>query len=97
MKEREMLRIWDLSWSNQLRVQISGDSDLIVNWLYGKWKINNHKLRMMAQKAQNKLDRTGIRPMGDHLDMFQHIYREWNQEADHLHMWHEKKGATWNS
>ena len=45
------------------------------------------------QKAQNKLDRTDIRPMGDHLDMFQHIYRECNQEGDHLtHVAREKGG-----
>ena len=39
------------------------------------------------------LDKTDIRPMGDHLDMFHHIYRDWNQEADHLtHVAREKRG-----
>ena len=79
-----MLRIWDLAWSNQLRIHILDDSIFIVNWLYGKWEINNRMFRIMVQKAQNKLDRTDIRLVGDHLEMFQHIYRGWNQEADHL-------------
>ena len=33
----------------------------------------------------------------DHLDMFQHVYREWNQEADRLTHVAREKGATWNS
>ena len=43
------------------------------------------------------MDKTDMRPMGDHLDMFQRIYGEWNQEDDHLAHVTRKKGATWNS
>ena len=75
-----------------MRIQILGDSNLIVNWMNGKWKINNQKFKMMVQKTQNTMDKTDIRPMGDHLDMFQHIYRNWNQEADRLtHVAREKR------
>ena len=28
-----------------MRVQIMSDSNLIVNWLSGKWKIDNQKFR----------------------------------------------------
>ena len=80
-----------------MRIQILGDSNLIVNWMNGKWKINNQKFKMMVQKTQNTMDKTDIRPMGDHLDMFQHIYRNWNQEADRLTHVAREKGATWNS
>ena len=73
MKEREMLRIWDPARSNQMRTQILGVLNLIVNWMNGKWKINNQKFRMMVRKTQNTMDKTDIRPMGDHFDMFQHI------------------------
>ena len=48
-------------------------------------------------KTQNTMDKTDIRPMGDHLDMFLHIYRDWNQEADRLTHVAREKGATWNS
>ena len=51
------------------------------------------KFRAEVQKTQNLMDRTDIRPMGDHLDMIQHIYRDWNHEADHFtYVAKEKKG-----
>ena len=36
MKERNRLRIWDPAWGNQIRVQIMGDSNLVVNWMNGR-------------------------------------------------------------
>ena len=72
------------------------DSNLIVNWLNGEWKMNNQKFRMMVQKTQILMDKTDRQPMGDHLDMFQHIYRDWNLNADHLTHVAREKGATWN-
>ena len=35
-KERKKLRIWNLVWGNQTRVQIAGDSNLVVRWLNGR-------------------------------------------------------------
>ena len=69
-----------------------GDSNLIVNWLNGEWKIKNQKFRTGVQKTQYMMmDKTDIRLLGDHLDMFQDIYRDWNQKADHLtHVAREK-------
>ena len=55
------------------------------------------KFKMIIQKTQNTMDKTDIKPMGDHLDMFHHIQREWNQEADRLTHVAREKGATWNS
>ena len=75
MKKRKKLRIWDPAWGNQMRILILGDSNLIVNWMNGIWKINNQKFRAMVQKTQNMMDKTDMRPVGD-LDMFQHIYRD---------------------
>ena len=97
VKERENQRIWDPAWGNQKRIQTLGDSNLIVNWMNGKLKINNQKFRIMVQKTHNMLDKTDIRPVGDHLDMFQHNCRDWNQEADHLTHVAREKGETWNS
>ena len=73
MKERDKLRIWDRGSGNQTRVQIVGDSNLVVNWMNGRWKINNQKFRVEVQKTQHLLDKTDIRPMADHLDLFQQI------------------------
>ena len=43
------------------------------------------------------LDKTGLRLVGGHLDTFQHVYREWNQEADRLTHVAREKGTRWNS
>ena len=60
----------------------------------GMWKINSQKSMMMIQKTQNTMDKTDIRPMGDPLVLFHHIYREWNQEADRLTHLAREDGAT---
>ena len=73
-KEREKQRIWDHAWGNQKRIQILGDSNLIVNWMNGRWRINNQKFQKMVQRTHNVLDKTDLRPMADHLDMFQYVY-----------------------
>ena len=49
------------------------------------------------QKTQNLLDKTDIRPMADHLDLFQPICRDWNEKADRLTLEAREKGASWNS
>ena len=37
------------------------------------------------------MDKTDMRPVGDHLDMFRHISKDWNQEADRVpHVAREK-------
>ena len=97
MKGRDELRNWDPSWGNQTRVQIMGGSNLVVNWMKGRWKITNQKFRAEVQKTQNLLDKTDIRPMADHLDLFQHVYRDWNEKAYRLTHEAREKGASWNS
>ena len=41
------------------------------------------------------LDKTDLRPMADRMDMFQHVHRKWNQEADRLTHEAWEKGVTW--
>ena len=91
LKERDKLRNWDPAWRNQLRVQILGDSNLVVNWLDGKKKINNQKVRMMVQRTQNVLDRTDIRPMGIIWTCFSTSTENGIKRLIVLHMWQEKK------
>ena len=76
---------------------ILGDSNLIVNWMNVRWKINNQSFRKMVQRTHNILDRTDLRPMADHLDIFQQVFREWNQEAVRLTHVAREKETTWNS
>ena len=35
-KEREKQRIWDHAWGNEMRIQILGNANLIVNWMNEK-------------------------------------------------------------
>ena len=86
MKERGAQGILDPRWRNPNK-----DSNLVVNWMTGKCKINNQRYRKMIQKTKNMLDKTDLRPKADHLDIFHHVYREWNQDADRLtHVAREK-------
>ena len=67
MKEkREAKELWSCV-DDQNRYQILVDSNLIVNWMNGKWKINNQRFRKMIQRTQNMLDKTDSRPMVGHL------------------------------
>ena len=49
------------------------------------------------QTTRHILDKTDIRPMADHLNLFQHICRDWNEEAARLTHEAREKGASWNS
>ena len=50
----------------------------------------------MIQKTQNMLDITDLRPMADHLYMFQHVYREWHEETDRLTHLARELNTIWN-
>ena len=50
---------------------------------------------MEGQRTQNL--RADIRPMADHLDLRQHIYRDWNDKADRLTHEASEKGVYWKS
>ena len=43
-------------------------------WLIANW----------PRKTNNSLEQIDIRLMCDHLALFQHVYRDWNGEADCL-------------
>ena len=47
------------------------------------WKMkefDEQKKQERNEQSSNLVDKSDIRPMGGRLDMFQHIYREWNEE-----------------
>ena len=57
-------------------VSDDGDSNLVGNWLNGRWKINNQKFKAEVQKTQNLLEKRDIRPMSDHMDFVPaHLHR----------------------
>ena len=97
MKEREKLRMGSClekpnEGSDHGRLQPDRE---LAEW---RMEEKNQKFRTGVQKTQYMMmDKTDIRLLGDHLDMFQDIYRDWNQKADHLTHVAREKGCTWNS
>ena len=74
-----------------------GDSNLFVNWMNGRWEINNQNFQSGSAKDSESVGTIDIRPMADHLDLLQHFHRDWNEEADRLTHEARDKGASWNS
>ena len=58
--------------------------------------MNKQRFRAEVRRTQNLLDKTDLRPTRDHLDLFQHFHREWNQRGDRLTHDAREKGASWN-
>ena len=75
------------------RVEILGDSLLVVSWLNGLWRckyrLYNARVRMARHSLQQLQEESGVRPRTDTADWGRHIYRELNTEADILANRHE--------
>ena len=82
-RESERVRIWDSSWESQTLLHVLENSTLVIKWLSGRCKINEQKKKRNVQSSR-LAGQLRHQPMSDHLDLFQHIYREWNKEAVEL-------------
>ena len=60
-------------------------------------KNDKPKFRAEVHKTQILLDQTDIILISDHLDMCQHIYRDWNCDADYLTHKAREEGPAWNA
>ena len=49
---------------------------------------------LRSKRHKNLLDKRNVRPMSDHLDLFQHICRYWNGKADRLTHEARKRGPV---
>ena len=74
MAQRVKLEKWTPGTGFQTRVQIIGDSMLVINWMIGIWKLVDH--------AHSALDEVRILAMHDCCDQFHQCCREWNTRAD---------------
>ena len=70
--------------SLETRLQMTGGSLLVINWLTLQWKVNHEWYKEVVHRFQNELDGSLILPRSDGADVFHHVYREWNEEADKL-------------
>lgn len=59
------------------KLQIFGDSQLVINWVIGKYKLQNLELSLILQD---------VHFLSDSFDFvsYKHIYREMNSKADLL-------------
>ena len=60
-------------------------------------KNDKPKFRAEVHKTQILLDQTDIVLMSDHLDIYQHIYRDWNGDADYLSHKAREEGPAWKA
>ena len=59
------------------KIQIFGDSQLVINWAAGKFRLLNIELALILRDVIS---------IADYFDTvsFRHVYREWNTAADAL-------------
>ena len=65
-----------------------------------EWKVEEKQTKVQSrcsEDAESVGQKTDIRLMADHLDLFQLIYRDWNEKADCLTHEAREKGASCNS
>jgi len=79
---------WDWFADRVRRLEILGDSKLVVNWVRGIWacKFRPYKARMqeVIGTLENHVTASGLRPRCRDADFARHIFRELNGEADAL-------------
>ena len=78
---------WDLTDNHATRASFAGDSMLIVNWINGVWSVNQESYRNRIARIHNDLEeayRDGLKPAGRGADYTRHVFREFNEKADHL-------------
>lgn len=78
---------WDLVTMG-IPVEVQGDSLLVVNWLNGRWAVENRLYQRRVDYLIDTLDGMqsmfGTRPPEAGRDIVVHSFREWNQRADLL-------------
>ena len=78
------------SWADRRmpRIEIMGDSSLIINWLNGLWKckyrVYAQRLRILHDTLERMARKYFVAPRQDYCEWSRHIYRELNGEADIL-------------
>ena len=89
------------SWSKPhkcTRLELLGDSNLIVNWTNATWPVTNWKQQQIIGYAQTCLWRwcaeSQVLPRHDHCDWCRHVPRELNQTCDDLAAEGHKLGSN---
>ena len=79
---------WNLGPACSSRLEITGDSKLVVNWINGTWRcrfnVYGRRLRKLHGSLEDMSKNLGLRPRQDSADWSRHAHRELNSEADSL-------------
>ena len=82
-EEREKLRRWDHCWEKPGSYSDLGSFH--ADCELDEWQVQDQRTEVQkrsSQAAQNTLDITDLGPMSHHLDLFKHIYRDWNDGSE---------------
>lgn len=86
----EALFRWDVRPCSEIgvRLELLGDSNLIVNWTNAIWPMNNFQQQLIVSNAQTKLWKwhadLGVLPRRNCEDWLRHVPRELNTNCDAL-------------
>ena len=79
------------SWTVDMtlcRLEVCGDSKVIVNWLNGVWPTRFlpyfHRVSRMHRQLHQMVKEYAVRPLEDSADFCRHVFRELNDQADAL-------------
>jgi hypothetical protein len=79
------------------RLEVCGDSKVIVNWSNGVWPVKFlpylRRISNMHRQLHDIVKQSGVRPVHDSADFCRHVFRELNGVADelagrHRNTWH---------
>ena len=91
-KKRKIVSL-TLQWESlksdcEIRLAIKGDNIAVIRWLQGKWQAKYRQYQMAGRACLTSLDKmfaaTLLLPAENGGEIFHHVYREENKEADAL-------------
>jgi len=84
---------WYPKWDCERRIELLGDSKVVVNWSNGIWPVKNPRMKELVNDVRASPFRWwewGVQPRKKHVGWSRHIFRELNTTADMLAGWGRK-------
>eukprot|EP00973_Karenia_brevis_P040018 5525708-Karenia_brevis.AAC.1 len=82
------MMLWASTLAEGSRLEIVGDSKLVINWINGLWRCKYHiyrgRLAILHKIIEELIVNYGFRPRCETAEWSRHVYRELNGEADAL-------------
>ena len=78
---------WNSLFQNQHRIELCGDSKVVVNWCEAYWPVRNPRFRDLVNDSMSNMHQwwhLGCQPRMKHALWCRHIFREYNSVADKL-------------